>query len=72
MQIKQRSFDEKTVIELISQGTNPLLARLYAARGVVDKQALETSLSRIIPPTLLTHNAAMAKLLADAIAQRCV
>ena len=69
MQIKQRSFDEKTVIELISQGTNPLLARLYAARGVVDRKALETSLSGIIPPTLLTNNGAMAKLLADAIAQ---
>ncbi len=68
MQIKQRSFDEKVVSELIAGGTHPLLARLYAARGVLTKSELETSLSGIIPPEQLTHNLTMAKLLADAIA----
>jgi len=69
MQIKQRQFDEKVVSELISQGTNPLLARLYAARGVVSKNELEASLAQIIPPEQLTNSSEMAKLLADAIAQ---
>ncbi len=69
MQIKQRQFDEKTVSDLISEGTNPLLAKLYAARGVVAKNELETSLSGIIPPEQLTNTSEMAKLLADAIAQ---
>ncbi|HSF70870.1 MAG TPA: DHH family phosphoesterase, partial [Methylotenera sp.] len=68
MQIKQRTFDEKIVSELIADGTHPLLARLYAARGVSTKRELETSLSGIIPPEHLTHNLTMAKLLADAIA----
>ena len=68
MQIKQRVFDEKIVSELISEGTNPLLARLYAARGAVGKQDLSSSLSEIIPPVQLTNASKMAKLLADAIA----
>ena len=69
MQIKQRTFDEKVVSELISEGTNPLLARLYAARGVVAKSQLESSLTQLIPPEQLTNSVEMAKLLADAIAQ---
>ncbi len=68
MQIKQRQFNEKIVSELILQGVNPLLARLYAARGVVSKSELETSLAQIIPPEQLTNSDEMAKLLADAIA----
>jgi single-stranded-DNA-specific exonuclease len=68
MQIKQRTFDEKIVSELVADGTHPLLARLYAARGVSTKRELETSLSGIIPPEQLTHNLTMAKFLADAIA----
>jgi single-stranded-DNA-specific exonuclease len=69
MQIKQRPFDEKIVSDLVEAGTNPLLAKLYAARGVVSKSELETSLSGLIPPDQLTNAAEMAKLLADAIAQ---
>lgn len=68
MQIKQRAFNQATVDTLIDQGTNPLLARIYAARGVVTKSELETSLSGIIPPEQLTFAAEMAKTLADAIA----
>ena len=68
MKIKQRQLDEKVVSELISEGTNPLLARLYAARGVVEKGELEASLAQIIPPEQLTNSGEMAKLLADAIA----
>ena len=68
MQIKQRTFDEKIVSELILAGVNPLLARLYAARGVASKSELETSLTGIIPPEQLTNASEMAKQLADAIA----
>ena len=68
MKIKQRQFDEKIVSELITHGTNPLLARLYAARGVVNKSELEASLAQIIPPEQLTNSGEMAKLLADVIA----
>jgi single-stranded-DNA-specific exonuclease len=68
MQIKQRQYDETVVSELVSQGINPLLARLYGARGLVTAKETETSLAQIIPPEQLTNNGAMAKLLADAIA----
>ncbi len=67
MQIKQRVYNKKIVGDLVSQGINPLLARLYAARGAVGKQDLSTSLSEIIPPEQLTNSAKMAILLADAI-----
>ena len=69
MKIKQRQFDQKVVDELVANGTHPLLARLYAARGVLSQSELETSLSGIIPPEQLTNAGEMAKLLADAIAQ---
>ncbi len=68
MQIKPRKFDEKIVAELMAQGTHPLLAKLYSARGITNKSELETSLSGIIPPEQLTNASEMAKLLADAIA----
>jgi single-stranded-DNA-specific exonuclease len=68
MQIKQRAYDSKVVDALVSEGINPLLAKLYAARGVVSKSEMETSLSQIIPPEQLTNASEMAKLLADAIA----
>ena len=69
MQIKQRPFNEKIVSTLIAEGVNPLLARLYVARGVMAKSELESSLSGLIPPEQLTNSSEMAKLLADAIAQ---
>ncbi len=68
MQIKQRRFDQNVVDDLTAQGINPLMARLYAARGAVGKQDLTSSLSDIIPPEQLTNASTMAKLLANGIA----
>lgn len=67
MQIKSRAFNTATVDAMTAEGTNALLARLYAARGVLHHRELETSLSLIIPPERLTNNTKMAQLLADAI-----
>ncbi|NOT14079.1 MAG: single-stranded-DNA-specific exonuclease RecJ [Methylotenera sp.] len=67
MQIKQRAYDATIAKALTSKMVPPLLARLYAARGVVAQDALETSLSQLISPDLLTDNHLMAQLLADAI-----
>jgi len=69
MKVKQRQVDETIVSALVADGVNPLLARLYAARGVTNKTELETSLSGIISPEQLTNAPKMAKLLADAIAE---
>ena len=68
MQIKQRRFDQNVVDDLTAQGINPLMARLYVARGAMGKQDLASSLSDIIPPDQLTNASAMAKLLANGIA----
>jgi single-stranded-DNA-specific exonuclease len=68
--IIKRQVDDVIVNKLIEAGVSPLLARLYAARGVKDTDALSASLNQIIPPNQLTNSAAMAKLLADAIADK--
>ncbi|MES2502047.1 MAG: single-stranded-DNA-specific exonuclease RecJ [Pseudomonadota bacterium] len=67
MQIKSRRFNQSIVDTLITAGESPLLARLYAARGVEHASELETTLAHIIPPEQLTNSTQMAVLLAEAI-----
>jgi single-stranded-DNA-specific exonuclease len=62
-----RSSSPRTVWQLEQQGLHPLLARLYAARGVVNKDELDYELKSLIPPAALTHSADAAMMLADAI-----
>ena len=45
---------------------HPLLARIYAGRGVRDPDALDLGLARLLPPDQLTQADAAAALLADA------
>jgi single-stranded-DNA-specific exonuclease len=68
MTIIQRTINAKVLNELISAGLPPILAKLYAARGVESANELDVSLNKLIPPEQLTYNKTMAKLLADAIA----
>ena len=57
--------------ELLRQsGLHPVLARLFAARGVTDSGELTTELSSLIAPTALLHIEQAAIFLADAIAQK--
>ncbi len=69
MKVTQRTINAEAQQQLADAGLSPLLARLYAARGITSIKELKTSLSGIIPPEQLTHSSVMAKLLADAIAQ---
>ena len=69
MQIRQRSVESSHISALIAQGVCPLMARLLAARGVREAQQLSANLANLLPPLTLTNNAAMAKLLADAITE---
>ncbi|MCB2006530.1 MAG: single-stranded-DNA-specific exonuclease RecJ, partial [Rhodoferax sp.] len=50
-------------------GVHPLLARLYAARGVNAMDELDEGLNRLLPPAGLRGSAEAATLLADAIAR---
>ncbi len=65
--ITTRSAPQRVVWQLEQQGLHPLLARLYAARGIKDKSELDYELKSLIPPTALTNATAAAHLLADAI-----
>lgn len=54
--------------EMLRQnGLHPVLARLYAARGVQHYEELATELPSLIPPSQLRHIEDAAQLLADAI-----
>ena len=70
MKVVQRVINIAVQNQLIEAGISPLLAKLYAARGVVSAKELDVSLSNLISPEQLTNNQSMAKLLADAIAAK--
>ncbi|MFL9906124.1 single-stranded-DNA-specific exonuclease RecJ [Paraburkholderia sp. RL17-337-BIB-A] len=52
---------------LTRHGLHPVLARLYAARGVCMPDEIETGLARLVPPAALKGCEDAAALLADAI-----
>jgi len=62
-----RSIPQRVVWQLEQQGLPPLLARLYAARGITDKAELDYELKSLLPPASLTRTGEAAVLLADAI-----
>ena len=67
--IVSRSHPKDAAQRLTDAGIVPLLARIYAARGISDVVQLETGLARLLPFALLKNAPQMAVLLADAIAQ---
>ncbi len=68
MKITARDIPPRAVWTLEQAGIHPLLAQLYAARGVQSSQELDDGLARLIPPSEMLGTAAAATLLADAIA----
>lgn len=66
--IRQRQYAQPAAETLQSAGLPPLLAKLYAARGVDDAAKVSVHLGQLLAPHTLTHNQKMAQLLADAIA----
>lgn len=69
MKIVARDIPPRAVWALEQAGVHPLLARLFAARGVQSKDELDDGLSRLLPPSGMLGTAQAAGLLADAIAQ---
>jgi len=65
-----REAPPRCVWALEQAGVHPLLARLFAARGVRASDELDDGLARLLPPEGLAGTAAAARLLADAIAAR--
>lgn len=68
MKIVTRDVPPRAAWALEQAGIHPLLARLYAARGVLGKEELDNGLGRLLPPTTLKGATEAARLLADAIA----
>ena len=69
MKITVRDVPPRAAWALEQTGVHPLLARLYAARGVSTKEQLDDGLALLLPPSSLKGVADAAALLADAIAQ---
>ena len=69
MKIIPRDIPPRSVYALEQAGVHPLLARLYAARGVTGTEELDDSLAKLLPPDGMLGIAEAATLLADAIAQ---
>ena len=68
MKIIVRDIPPRAAWALEQAGIHPLLAQLYAARGVQSPQELDDGLARLIPPTDMRGTTEAAVLLADAIA----
>jgi len=68
MKIIARDIPPRAAWALEQAGIHPLLARLYAARGVCAKDELDDGLARLLPPAGLLGIGRAARLLADAIA----
>ncbi|MGJ7508375.1 single-stranded-DNA-specific exonuclease RecJ [Variovorax sp. GT1P44] len=67
MKIIARDIPPRSAWALEQAGVHPLLARLYAARGVLAKEELDDGLARLLPPDTLRGTREAAVLLADAI-----
>ena len=64
-----RTHNPDIAQKLEQAGIHPLLARLWAARGVNEPAEAQTTWSRLIPPMQLTQVEQAARVLADAIQQ---
>ena len=67
MKLIARDIPPRSVWTLEQAGVHPLLAQLYAARGVQSTEELDDGLARLIPPGALKGTQAAAVLLADAL-----
>ena len=50
MQFIPRDMPPRSIWALEQAGVHPLLARLYAARGIQDAATLDASLAQLLPP----------------------
>jgi single-stranded-DNA-specific exonuclease len=68
VKITTRDIPPRAAWALEQGGLHPLLARLYAARGISSMDELDDGLHRLLPPSELLGADEAARLLADAIA----
>ena len=68
MKIITRDVPPRAAWALEQAGLHPLLARLFAARGITAKEQLDDALALLIPPAQMLNATTAAKQLADAMA----
>ena len=66
MKIVTRDVPPRAAWALEQAGIHPLLARLYAARGVLAQEEMDNGLGRLLPPATMKNVPEAACLLADA------
>ena len=66
----QRPFSERTATWLQQSGLHPLLARLFAARGVDKPEELSLDLKQLLSPVELNNCISTASLLADILERK--
>ncbi len=69
-QIRVRPYSFRHAEMLRQSGLHPVLARIFAARGIQDAGQLSTELKALIPPQNLLNIDKAAQFLADAIASK--
>ena len=67
-EITPRNIPETSLRTLLDSGYSPVLAKVFAARGIIETRQLDTSLAGLLPFDNLKNAGKMACLLADAIA----
>jgi len=70
MKIITRDVPPRAAWALEQGGLHPLLARLFAARGITSKDELDDALARLIPPAQMLGAQDAARALADAMAAK--
>src|SRR5215471_14579578 len=68
--ITARGAPPECVERLVQSGVHPLLARIYAARGITALPEIDTDFAHLAPPQSMLNLETMARALADAIAAR--
>jgi single-stranded-DNA-specific exonuclease len=68
--IATRPYPFRDAERMHQSGVHPVMARLYAARGLLDLKELSSDLTALLPPPGLLHIEVAAVFLADAIADK--
>lgn len=67
MEIQNRTYSTKTVLSLMKEGLNPVLAKVLAARGIQTSAEISYDMDSLIHYSQLTGAKEMASILCDAI-----
>ena len=70
IKIIERAYSQSDAERLIEAGVHPVLARVYAARGISSATQLDNKLDQLLPVSEMRNANAAAALLADAIAAK--